>query len=914
MTTYKQLFLRASMFLGCLLVEAVFMATGASAGEGPQLPAFPGAEGFGAVSKGGRGGQVIKVTNLNADGPGSLAAACAAKGPRIVVFDVSGVIPGKGKGKHGLQITDSNITIAGQTAPGAGITIEDGFGAFFYRKGLTEPRVRDITIRFLRARTKKGRANHAVEFAGAGRFILDHVSGAWGQDECFGMTTNYEFTLQWCAIEESEVHLEGGLRRFEPHNFAMIMGYTKNGAATLHHNLFAHHHERCPLDNGETRLDYRNNVVYNVGGGFPQESRVFAANVVGNYLKAGPGAIVGVRGYRPPYTVAAPFAGPSRRGNSHARGNYFDWAGGYVEYWKPGVRGRILLPGYGSAAQRDASVPADKIAAKPFPYPPVGTDTAEEAYEQVTAHVGCLPRDVVSRRTVREVRTRTGTWGRRGPRAGLMEGLTPGTAPADGDKDGIPDAWEKAHGLNPGDPKDNNKIVPAGASRGDRHKGYTYIEYYINELADTKIAAAMTRARLDKLPAKPDYGPANQLGKPFKPVAALVADIVAKDKTVAAWYAVESLERLGAAGKDAVPGLVKALGSDDTRTVAFAAWGLGAIGESAKDAVPALIKELERDYNVESKGFCRHGYAAWALGRIGPAAKTAIPALAKSLQSDKETHARRPAAWALSRMGPAAREALPVLLAALENNDDAIRWHAMEALAGIGEPAVSGLAKSIEKHSARSILLAIGAAGRIGAKARNCVPALLKLVGDKDALTRLEAARALPRIDPAEAGVADALAKVLGDAEFSVRWGAARALGEAGPAAKAAIPALEKALSDKRREVQRAAALALGKMGTVAVPVLGKALKDTDVAVRKYATRALAKTGAAGVKALTVALSDKDAEVRREAVWSLGLIGPAAKDAVAALEKVRKDDPDYVVPVAAKAALKKIGAKARRRS
>jgi pectate lyase len=105
----------------------------------------------------------------------------------------------------------------------------------------------------------------------------------------------------------------------------------------------------------------------------------------------------------------------------------------------------------------------------------------------VLAQAGCLPRDAVSKRAVQEVRTATGSWGRHDPEGGLMAGLTPGKPPVDSDSDGMPDAWEAAHGLNPKDPADAGRTVPAGASENDRHKGYTYIEFYINELADRLI-------------------------------------------------------------------------------------------------------------------------------------------------------------------------------------------------------------------------------------------------------------------------------------------------------------------------------------------------------------------------------------------------------------------------------------------
>ena len=109
----------------------------------------------------------------------------------------------------------------------------------------------------------------------------------------------------------------------------------------------------------------------------------------------------------------------------------------------------------------------------------------------VLAQVGCRPVDRVTERTLEEVRTRTGSWGRHAPPqpsdAWFLEGLTPEAPPSDSDDDGMPDQWEKAHGLDPTDPIDATRIVPDGASSGNRHRGYTYIEFYVNELADTLV-------------------------------------------------------------------------------------------------------------------------------------------------------------------------------------------------------------------------------------------------------------------------------------------------------------------------------------------------------------------------------------------------------------------------------------------
>lgn len=491
---------------------AFLTAMAFAASDVSSIPAFPGAEGFGAVSVGGRGGRVIKVTNLNPDGPGSLQAACAAKSPRIVVFEVSGVIPVKGKGKKAcLYITDSNITIAGQTAPGAGITVagEISTKPFFSRifsagkKGESTEglRAHDLIIRFIRFRPKEQGAHHSVGLAGVERFILDHVSGSWGIDENMDFSTSRQFTVQWCGVDESgwngplSKYRIGKSQQFKaggnsPHCYGMIMGYTEKGNVSLHHNLFAHHNRRAPLCGLEV-LDHRNNVIYNVAAGImfhggsknkDRPGKPFRANIIGNYFKHGPSAPAEFKEALPENKAGAyGIAMVGEAGTeAYTDGNYLGAVGKVVDAWSPGHR-RI-------------SMKKCIKAEKPWPAPKVTTHKAEEAYELVLAQAGCLPHDAVSKRMVKDVREGTGEWGRHEPKD-LMEGLTPGKAPKDSDNDGIPDEWEKAHKLNPDDPKDGNKIVPAGASKDDRHKGYTYIEYYINELADKLIEEALAKVR-----------------------------------------------------------------------------------------------------------------------------------------------------------------------------------------------------------------------------------------------------------------------------------------------------------------------------------------------------------------------------------------------------------------------------------
>jgi len=898
-----------------VITAAVFCSSAGAADEnGNGLPAFPGAEGFGAVSKGGRGGKVIKVTNLNAKGPGSLQWACEQEGPRIVVFDVSGVITFKRGRKPGIRIMKPNIYIAGQTAPGAGITVRGKISSYGSRRD-DSGRMNDITIRFMRARpgyAQKGgyvTGGRAIEIEYTDRAIVDHCSGSWAVDEEYLLWTDSEVTVQWCAVEESDVSWEGG---DEPHNFGMLVrGHRDKASFSLHHLLFAHHHSRSPSDYGNVyNLDSRNNVLYNFGTSMTCRS----GNLVNNYLKVGPGAVWGMpRIYHPPTTYTSPgISWGVTSTKAHARpsfvnGNFLEGAGGYYE---PKARGmRIRRP----------------LSEKENPLAPVKTYVAEEAYKQVMAQTGCLPRDAVSKRTIYEVETRTGLWGRELPPEGLMQGLTPAKAPADSDNDGMPDAWEKTHGLDPKNPEDAVKTVPAGASRGDRHKGYTYIEFYVNELADIKIARAMTEARLNpgpgKEPPKPKYI------EPPKPVSELVSDITAQNaktkktdtnKTFRAIWALYRMDPRVTAEAVAplIADLAKAIETSDKRKACFVAWVLGALGPHADAGriVPALMKALEHDFNVSNSKweFCPHGFVSWAIGCYGQKAEEAIPLLAKTVHG-KDRWARQPAAWALRRMGASAEPAADSLIKALDYAEGiawgasaikgGCRYHAAAVLADIGKPVVPKLIKVLGSNSPSASLGAAMALGRMGDKAGPAVPELIKMLDHKNPINRAGAAEALSRIDPKADKVVSALAGALGDADYGVRNRVAKALARCGPAAGKALPALEKALADTYKEVRYAAFCALGEIGPEAEEVLTKALGNRDDAWnRKYAARSLGTIGPktkSGVPALVKALKDADAEVRREAVWSLGLMGPQTKKAANALKETAEEDPDYVTAFAA---------------
>jgi len=435
---------------GALVLAFFLFFAGELAAQAPadSLPAFPGAEGFGSFTPGGRGGRVIKVTNLNTSGPGSFQAACSEQGPRIVVFDTSGVIPGP------VNIAHGRITIMGQTAPGAGITVKGKFSAS--RGG---DYLEDIVVRFIRVRPDPstdgdGSSDDAVQFNQARRCVLDHLSCSWGTDENIGMYMSRESTVQWCTVEESDVvgHYKGR------HNYGMLCG-PEGGRLSVHHNLFANNARRNPaIANGPS--DIRNNVVYNFRDGFLHDNppNLLGFNLVGNYYKRGPDE-----------DDIFPFCFKDWV-FYYLRDNYVDGVGVVDNPWEHEneFRGFQVYMHHGVRAERE------------FATPPVTTHSCLEAYDLVLEKAGCLPRDTVSRRTIHEVKTRTGAWGRHDP-GDLMAGLRPKPAPKDSDRDGMPDSWELENGLNPNDGNDSSKIMESG---------YTAIEEYCNLLAEKLIRTA----------------------------------------------------------------------------------------------------------------------------------------------------------------------------------------------------------------------------------------------------------------------------------------------------------------------------------------------------------------------------------------------------------------------------------------
>jgi hypothetical protein len=433
-----------------------------------QQVAFPGAEGHGMYTTGGRGGRVIKVTNLNDSGEGSLRAAVEASGPRIVVFEVSGTIPLESK----LFIRNDSITIAGQTAPGDGICVRN------YCVYITAS---NVIIRFMRFRMgdEAKQVDDALGGQGSRNMIIDHCSMSWSIDECASFYANEDFTMQWCLLTESlRNSFHEGL-----HGYGGIWGGNR---ASFHHNLLAHHSNRNPRFRGNKinrqtdaeLMDFRNNVIYNYNGTSYGSEGGGSYNMVNNYYKYGPATddmdkeILFVNSATAEYNWLEL---EGAHGRFYVDGNYISANEGYTaDNWR--------------AVVWEKSTTIERVKSEvEFDKGTVTTDDAETAYLKVLEHAGAsLYRDTVDRRTIHDTRTGTATVmdGGSGSTNGYIDTqeavggwpvLNSLPAPVDTDDDGMPDAWELARGLDPDDPTDGN---------GDRdHDLYTNIEEYINSLA-----------------------------------------------------------------------------------------------------------------------------------------------------------------------------------------------------------------------------------------------------------------------------------------------------------------------------------------------------------------------------------------------------------------------------------------------
>lgn len=454
--------------------------------------AFPGAEGFGRYTTGGRGGNVYHVTTLEDDGKtstkGTLRWANAQAGPRTIVFDVSGTI----QLKSALKL-NPNTTLAGQTAPGDGICIAG------YQVTLNKNNI----IRYVRFRPgdENGGEPDGLGAMDSENIIVDHCSVSWSVDECLSVYGSKNITVQWCIASQSlcnSTHVK------KAHGYGGNWG---GSGASYHHNLIAHHVSRTPRlgprpgTQKDERMDLRNNVIYNWIDNGVYGGEAMNVNIVNNYYKPTAGTKTGAKGMR--------IASINIRTTDYCKnedGSWNDWYPTWHVWGKYYVDGNVnsMYPEvtndnwtYGIYNQIDANGNDGTYTAKtkdtirietPITYEAVTTHTAELAYQQVLKYVGAsLHRDALDAIIVRDAEKGECTFTASGNANGIIDHpsdvkgdgwekwppLNQTEAIIDSDGDGMPDEWETINGLNPSNKSDGNEIGEGG---------YTNLEIYMNSL------------------------------------------------------------------------------------------------------------------------------------------------------------------------------------------------------------------------------------------------------------------------------------------------------------------------------------------------------------------------------------------------------------------------------------------------
>lgn len=441
---------RILSLISVILVLSILFSLPAQASAPPQILAFPEADGAGKYTVGGRGGRVIEVTTLE-DGdniPGSLRAAVEAVGPRIIIFKVAGTIVLK----KSLKVTNPYITIAGQTAPGEGITLKD----YSFTVAADQAIIRNIRVRLGDLLEKD-----AMSVAGAENVIVDHCSVSWGVDETLSVTGCNNVTVQWTFITEG---LHDSIHHAGEHSKGSLVNGSYGQLTTYHHNLFAHNDARNPRPQGTESpdedtvgffFDFTNNVVYDWGREYAAKNldvdERCTMNFINNYFIAGPSS------------EASNFMLDK---NINTR-MYF--AGNYMN-------GKMPADQYSKIIYEDFKKPDNgwKLA-EPFESRTQNIQPAEKAYAMVMKNAGAvLNRDAYDDRIVSEVVNGTGRIIDKPSDVGGWPVLETGTAYLDTDKDGMPNDWETARGLNPNDLADGSL---------DRDSdGYTNVEEFLNEL------------------------------------------------------------------------------------------------------------------------------------------------------------------------------------------------------------------------------------------------------------------------------------------------------------------------------------------------------------------------------------------------------------------------------------------------
>ncbi|MFW6279054.1 MAG: hypothetical protein ACOC2G_02585 [Bacillota bacterium] len=417
--------------------------------------AFPEAEGFGAETAGGRKGEVYRVTNLEDNGPGSLREAVEAEGPRIVVFDVAGTIFLDSP----LTIKNPHITIAGNTAPGQGITVANyGFTV----------NTNDVIVRSLRSRLgeEEGWEGDSFEVSGGENVVVDRVSASWSTDETLSVVNSDRVTVQRSIISES---LDDSIHEKGPHGYGTLIRGSHGARLSFHSNLWAHHRGRSPRPgNYESReddpegllVDFRNNVFYNWEGSYAgynhDDDSITKYNFVNNYYQMGPSS-----------------GGPTafQEGCPHAQA-YF--AGNKMIFRD----GSDLTPD-DPWRLVDGETGGDYKQEEPFASAEATTRSGEEAYDYVLAGAGAVSRDEVDERIISDVKEFTGGIIDSQEDVGGWPELISFSAAQDSSGNGIPDWWQIKYGFSP-----QQELDPAGDLNQD---GYTNIEDYINGTSPEKL-------------------------------------------------------------------------------------------------------------------------------------------------------------------------------------------------------------------------------------------------------------------------------------------------------------------------------------------------------------------------------------------------------------------------------------------
>lgn len=466
-----------------------------------QVPAFPGAEGHGKYTTGGRGGYVYFVTNLNDAGPGSLRYGIESSlRPLTIIFRVSGII----ELKSDLRIKNGNLTIAGQTAPGDGICIKNAkltvvpacTSAVCTLSSYSVVIDADnVILRYLRFRpgdeidNSVGAPISNIKFENDGiwgrnrkNIIIDHCSMSWAIDEVASFYDNENFTMQWCIITESlykSFHPKGN------HGYGGIWGGMK---ASFHHNLISSHTSRNPrfcgaryhLSTASSEIvDFRNNVVFNWGGNNAYGGEAGQHNIAFNYYKPGPATkkVGGTQLYR--------IVQPSLDASITIPSSWFLYGSTFVGYQDITENNAIVGRGF-QPDNYDSTIGRWARVGNAFNTGEITTQTPERALQCIIEHAGAsLYRDTVDKRAIAQLISGTSSVGGYfGTNTGIIDSPSQvggwpqyksTEPPIDSDSDGMPDDWEIANGLNPNNPDDRNNL---------NAEGYTMLEVYLNSLVN----------------------------------------------------------------------------------------------------------------------------------------------------------------------------------------------------------------------------------------------------------------------------------------------------------------------------------------------------------------------------------------------------------------------------------------------